>query len=151
VRDNELYIDWPWGRGRLKEYQEKNNNGMLMLRADATLFDGVSNRLLLNTLQVLQVNDSAFLMGGEEAWLPWLTPFPSFANAPSLSTAEMPWPWAEAYVSAKALYDRAVENNGTVSVSMLWVCIDTNTPLTPPSMNSSDLQHQILVVFYFNT
>lgn len=115
VKDNELYFDWPWGRGRLRECQNKRNNGTHMLKADATWFNNLNNRLLLNTLKVLQVNDSVFLMGGEESWLPWLTPFPAFASAPQMTSAEMPWPWTEFYMSATSLYDNAVSNGGEKS------------------------------------
>ena len=112
VKGNELYIDWPWGRGRMKEYRDQKNNGSHLAREDSSLWETVNNRLLRNTLKILHVNDSMFMMGGEEAWLPWLTPFPSFATAPKVTTAEMPWPWAEAYTSAQLLYDRAVSSNG---------------------------------------
>ena len=31
VKDNELYWDWPWGRGRLEHYKLLGNNGATMV------------------------------------------------------------------------------------------------------------------------
>lgn len=94
VKDNVLYYDWPWGRDRILEYQLAKNNGSKLQPVT-----NVENyKLLLDTLLLVSVDDSVFMMGGEVPSLPWLlTPFPSFSFAPKLANSEMPLPWAEAY------------------------------------------------------
>jgi len=85
VKNNELYYDWPWGRGRIAYYGAAKSNGSQPLRVDAVNTTYHDNAMLLNVLRILHVNDSLFFMGGERSSMPWLFPFPSFSMAPKVS------------------------------------------------------------------
>ena len=93
VKDNVLYYDWPWGRHRIQEYQQAHNNGSTLQPVTNENY-----QLMIDTLRLVHVDDSVFMMGAEQPSLPWLLPpFPSFSFAPKLSNSEMPWPWPESY------------------------------------------------------
>ena len=93
VKDNELFYDWPWGRDRIIEYRRVGNDGSTLLPVTNDNY-----KLLVDTLRMVKVDDSVFMMGAEQPSLPWLLPpFPSFSFAPKLTTSEMPWPWPESY------------------------------------------------------
>ena len=85
VKNNELYYDWPWGRGRIQYYIDAKNNGSKLLRVDDINSTYGDHAMLLNVLRILNVNDSLFFMGNERPSLPWLFPFPSFSFAPKVS------------------------------------------------------------------
>ena len=93
IKDNMLFYDWPWGRDRIREYQKANNDGSKLQPVT-----NVNYKLLIDTLRMVNVDDSVFMMGAEQPSLPWLIPpFPSFSFAPKLTNSEMPWPWPESY------------------------------------------------------
>lgn len=112
VKDNELYWDWPWGRGRMESYMKAKNSGSELLRVTDEQMDYL---LILHVLRILKLNDSVFMVGGEMPSLPWQLPFPSFSYASKMGTSEMPMPWAEMWRTENALYHQAVEARGNFS------------------------------------
>ena len=108
VKNNELYYDWPWGRGRIKFYAEAKNNGSELLRVDDVSSTYHEHAMLLNVVRILHVNDSLFFTGNENPSLPWLFPFPSFSYAPAVSAP------------ATTTYPR------TTSYTLLYLHINTN-------------------------
>ena len=111
VQNNELFIDWPWGRERIREYLEAKppNNGSTPFRIDRRKMHNYW--LMQNTLRMVTVNDSIFMMGGEQPVLPWLLPFPSFMFAPKLGHSEMPFPWPQSFRDELAIYRRAMNEH----------------------------------------
>ena len=92
VQNNELFFDWPWGRERIREFQQAKpvpNNGSTPQRVDRRTIHNYW--LLQNTLRMVTFNDSVFMMGSEQPVLPWLLPFPSFMYAPKLGHSGMCW------------------------------------------------------------
>eukprot|EP01036_Dinobryon_divergens_P027364 gene27365-36129_t len=72
VMNGELYVDWPWGANRF-----------------------------LRTKKVSDLPDSVFLFAEQQAYLPWMIPFPAFCNSPSFKTAELNFPWFESFYTAR--------------------------------------------------
>ena len=128
VKDNVLYYDWPWGRDRIHEYIQAHNNGSIL--------QPVTNgnyQLMIDTLRMVHVDDSVFMMGAEQPSLPWLLPpFPSFSFAPKLTNSEMPFPWPESYRSEMDIY-KQVANYTTFHASAA-----ANTPNSPHASHVYD-------------
>ena len=113
VKDNKLYWDWPWGRGRIEHYRKANNTGAQLQRVGGDNMTDAS--LPFHVLKILAVDDSVFLIGGEMPSLPWQLPFPSFSCAPKMTTSEMPLPWPEMWRKEMLLYKAAVRAGGDFS------------------------------------
>ena len=109
VKDNELYWEWCWGRGRLDVYKDSANNGSELQKILNRKIRQNNYWLWLFTLRILQVNESVFLIGTEQPIMPFLVPFPSFNPAPKLTMGEMPIPWPETFLTELRLYKKAME------------------------------------------
>ena len=58
--------------------------------------------VLLHVLNLVSdLPDSVFLYGEQQAYLPWMVPFPAFCNSPSFKTAELTIPWFESFNTAR--------------------------------------------------
>lgn len=118
IKNNELFVDWPWSRRRSAQFRHAKKDGSTMLRVnssiDALMQAGNSvpdyqTALISMVLSLLNVDDSVFMMGtGEEHLVvPWNFPFPFFANSPRIGEAAMPWPWQEGFSSELRLLQAA--------------------------------------------
>jgi hypothetical protein len=101
VIDNEVYYDWPWGIDRFQGQESHYSN---------LLTDHFS--LLEMVLRIVSdIGDSVFFFGGENTFMPWDVPFPTFSFAPTFGYADMPFPWLESYNSEHNLYAEAEAHN----------------------------------------
>ena len=98
VINNEVYYDWPWG---IERYESEKPHYTFLLTDHLAILE-----MVLRT--VSDLGDSVFLFGGEQAFLPWNVPFPSFSFAPSIGNAEFPFPWKESY-ALEADYEREAQ------------------------------------------
>ena len=64
-----------------------------------------------NTLRMVSMKDSVFMMGNEQPALHWLLPFPSFMFAPKLGHSEMPFPWPQSFRDELVIYRRAMNEH----------------------------------------
>lgn len=100
VINGALYLDWPWGKERLKQDE----------------FNDYHYRLLF--LQVLRfvsdAPDSVFFAGSELYGLPPNLPVPHFSSSPATSSSsDIPAPWNRPFHYEKGRYDAG--NYGTVN------------------------------------
>ena len=101
-------MDWPWGRHRIVK--------VLNTSCDYHMCDAFSRTLfyvrdIVKTLT--DIGNSVFFLGEEYSYFPWNFPFPAFSMAPSFSSGNMPWPWPEAYESARKRQIAAQKLNKT--------------------------------------
>ena len=95
VVDGDLMVDFPWGSERLAPNLQFENFVLLILVLE----------------QLSDVPDSAFLLGGQQTFLPWNVPFPAFSNSPSYKSPEMVFPWFE-MVKAEFQFYRKTQLGG---------------------------------------
>ena len=51
IKDNELYSDWPWGRGRTEQYQKLHNNGSTLVQVSKQTDKYGDFKMILNVLR----------------------------------------------------------------------------------------------------
>jgi hypothetical protein len=74
--NGKLYLDWPWGRDRIR-----------------LPYGSITNPLLYLTQVISDLPDIFFFIGLERSWTPAHFPVPSFSNSPSFMTSDLPFPW----------------------------------------------------------
>lgn len=95
IMNGSIYYDWPWGIDRIKDVGSWKS------------FTSESPSII--ELLLSKINDFPdvfFFFGGERPYFPWNFPFPAFANAPSLTHNNIPWPWLEEFRTELGIYQK---------------------------------------------
>jgi hypothetical protein len=76
IMSRKLYLDWPWGRDRIR-----------------LPYGSITNQILYLTSVLTDLPDLFFFIGVERPWAPSQFPVPSFSNSPSFLSSDLPFPW----------------------------------------------------------
>jgi len=99
ILNDDLYLDWPWGRQRLKNDPYPSMTILLF-----QLFD-----------RAYGLPDCVFIMAAEQSFLDWNVPFPAFSNSPSFRSSDIPWPWYESLRTEMQLHRDVVRSQRNFS------------------------------------
>ena len=84
TKSSTVSVDWPWLFAERFKNREAPYTGNLPL--------------IFNILGLISdIEDSVFVMGAEQSFLPWNFPFPVLSNSPYIDHADIAWPWPESF------------------------------------------------------